>query len=98
MLKRAWRERYTVAENVLMLLSMILLMVVDDDDGVVERSVRKVDARLNGGALKRCFCNGNGFWDNNRAFGWESAFVVVMLWTGDRMKRQERCVERTLTL
>jgi hypothetical protein len=69
MLKRAWRERYTVAENVLTLLSMILLMVVDDDDGVVERSARKVDARLNGGALKRCLCNGNGSWDNNWAFG-----------------------------
>jgi hypothetical protein len=66
MMKRAWRKRYTVAENVLALLSKILLMV--DDVGVVERTVRKVDARLNGGEPKRCFCNGNGFWSNNWAF------------------------------
>jgi hypothetical protein len=40
MMKRAWRKRYIVAENVLALLSMILLMV--DDDIVVERTGRKV--------------------------------------------------------
>jgi hypothetical protein len=57
MMKRAWLKRYTVAENVLALLSMLLLMV--DDDGVVESTVRRVDARLNGGAVKCCFCNGN---------------------------------------
>jgi murein tripeptide amidase MpaA len=66
MIKRAWCKRYTVAENVLALLSMILLVV--DDVGVVGRTVGKVDAGLNGGALERCFCNRNGFWGKDWEF------------------------------
>lgn len=70
-----------MAENVLAVLSIILVMV--DDVGIVERAVGKVDARLNGGALKRCFCNKSVFFGikiRNSDLG--GAFVVVMLWTG----------------